>query len=166
MQMKRIRKTILLLCALSVLCSLAACGGGSDKVRDDVSAKDLSEAVAAVLPQDALVTAPDSYISGSMKMDMSGYKGYDVKINSKGVNIDEYGVFQGTDANQAAEIKKAVEAYIQRYKDRWVPEYMPGERPKLDNSEIRTEGNYVMYAILSDEDKTAAFGAFEKALKA
>ena len=164
--MKRIRKAVFLLCAVSMLCSLAACGGSSAKVRDDVSAKDVSKAVAAVLPQDSLVTAPDSYITGSMKMDVTDYKGYDVKINSKGVNIDEYGVFQGADANQAAEIKKAVEDYIQRYKDRWVPEYMPGERPKLDGAEIRTDGTYVMYAILSDSDKTAAFGAFEKALQA
>lgn len=163
--MKRTHKITLLLCAVAMLCSLAACGSSSSTVRDDVSAKDLSEAVAAVLTQDSLVTAPDSYISGSMKMDMSGYKGYDVKINSKGVNIDEYGVFQGKDAAQAAEIKKAVEDYIQRYKDRWVPEYMPGERPKLDSSEVKVEGNYVMYAILSDSDKTAAFDAFEKALQ-
>ena len=164
--MKTIKKTALLLCAVAMIASLAACGSGSSKVRDDVAAKDVSEAVAAVLTQDSLVTAPDSYISGSMKMDMSGYKGYDVKINSKGVNIDEYGVFQGKDAAQTAEIKKAVEDYIQRYKDRWVPEYMPGERPKLDGCEIKVEGNYVMYAILSDDDKTAAFGAFEKALQA
>lgn len=164
--MKTIRKTVLMLCAVTMIASLAACGGSSSKVRDDVAAKDVSEAVAAVLTKDSLVTAPDSYISGSMKMDMSGYKGYDVKINSKGVNIDEYGVFQGKDAAQTAEIKKAVADYLQRYKDRWVPEYMPGERPKLDSSEIKVEGNYVMYAILSDDDKTAAFGAFEKALQA
>ena len=164
--MKRIRETASLLCAVALICTLAACGGGTSKVRDDVSAKDVSAAVAAVLTKDSLVTAPDSYISGSMKMDMSGYKGYDVKINSKGVNIDEYGVFQGKDATQTAEIKKAVEDYVQRYKDRWVPEYMPGERPKLDSSEVKVEGNYVMYAILSDDDKAAAFGAFEKALQA
>lgn len=163
--MKTIQKTVLLLCAVTLLASLAACGS-SAKIRDDVSAADVSSAVAAVLTQDSLATAPDSYISGSMKMDMSGYKGHDVKINAKGVTIDEYGVFQGKDAAQAAEIKKAVEDYIQRYEDRWMPAYMPGERPKLDSAEIKVVGNYVMYAILSDDDKTAAFGAFEKALQA
>ena len=43
---------------------------------------------------------------------------------------------------------------------------MPEERPKLDSAEIKVVGNYVMYAILSDSDKTAAFEAFEKVLQA
>ena len=42
---------------------------------------------------------------------------------------------------------------------------MPGERPKLDSAEVKIVGNYVMYAILSDSDRTAAFDAFSKALQ-
>ena len=45
-------------------------------------------------------------------------------------------------------------------------EYMPEEKPKLENAEVKTVGNYVMYAILSDDGKKSAFGAFEKSLKA
>jgi hypothetical protein len=161
--LKKYRKALPLLCA-ALLCLLTACGGSESKVRDDLSAEDVSNSVAAVLTQDSFATAPDSYISGSMKMDLSGYKSSEVKINSKGVNIDEIGVFQGNDAAQAAEIKQAVEDYLQRYKDRWVPAYMPGERPKLDSAEVKVIGNYVMYAILSDSDRTAAFDAFEKVL--
>ena len=156
--MKNYRKVLLLLTA-AMLCLLAACSG-SAKVRDDLSAKEVSDSVAAILTQDSFTTAPDSYITGSMKMNLSGYKSSEVKINSKGVNIDEIGVFQANDEAQTAEIKQAVEDYLQRYKDRWVPAYMPGERPKLDSAEVKIVGNYVMYAILSDDAKAAAGEAF------
>ena len=45
-----------------------------------------------------------------MKMDVSGFAGWTVKINAYGANIDEYGVFRAADAAQAAEVKAAVEA--------------------------------------------------------
>jgi len=45
-------------------------------------------------------------------------------------------------------------------------EYMPEEFPKLESAEVKTAGNYVIYAILSDNDKKAAFDAFNKALTA
>ncbi len=99
-------------------------------------------------------------------MEVSGFKGYDVEANSKGENIDMFGVFQGSDEKQTAEIKKACDDYLQMRKDTWMPEYMPEERPKMDAAEVKVVGHYVMFAILSDSDKTAAFGAFEKALQA
>jgi hypothetical protein len=37
--------------------------------------------------------------------------------------------------------------------------------PEASEAEVETVGNYVMYAILSDEDKAAAFSAFEDCLK-
>jgi hypothetical protein len=43
--------------------------------------------------------------------------------------------------------------------------YQPEEKPKLDGAEIKVVGDYVMYVILSDGDRAAAIGAFEKALK-
>ena len=41
---------------------------------------------------------------------------------------------------------------------------MPEEKPKLESAEVHVKGDYVMYCILSDKDKTAAFKAFEDAL--
>ena len=127
----------------------------------------MSASVAAVLSEkDALVSAPETYISGSMKMDVSNYDGYDVKINSQGVNIDEYGIFKAKDNTQVAALEQAVNDYLQFRKDIWMDEYMPEEYPKLENAEVKTVGNYVMYAILSDSSKKSAFDAFEKSLTA
>lgn len=159
----KIKALSALLCAVILLGLLAACGGGGGAYRDDVSIDTLAAAVDAKLSApEAMIEAPGNYIIGTMQMDVSSYAGYSIKLNSMGINIDEYGIFKGTDEKQAQEIKKAVEDYLQLRRDSWMPEYMPQEYPKLENAEIRTAGNYVMYAILSDSEKTAVFAAFEQ----
>ena len=165
--MKTNKASITIVCIMLLISMLAACGGKSSEVRNDVAVTDVSAAVAAVLSEkDALVSVPETYFSGSMKMDVSDYEGYDVKINSQGVNIDEYGVFKAKDSTQVAALEQAVKNYLQFRKDTWMEEYMPEEYPKLENAEVKTVGNYVMYAILSDSSKKSAFDAFEKSLTA
>jgi uncharacterized protein YodC (DUF2158 family) len=109
----------------------------------------------------SFITVDEDYIKGSMKMDVSGYAGTCVKINAYGANVDEYGIFRGTDPKQTAEIKKAVEAYLKMRVDTWMDEYMPEEKPKMTSAEVQTEGSYVCYCILSEDEKAAAFKAFQ-----
>ncbi len=154
---------IALILAMSLL---TACAGKAAKVRDDVPVSDVSTAVAAVLDGDTLVSVPETYYAGSMKMDVSEFEGYDVKINSKGINIDEFGIFKAKDSSQLPAVQKAVNDYLAFRLQIWMVEYMPEEKPKLENAEVKTVGNYVMYAILSDDGKKTAFSAFEKSLKA
>lgn len=156
------------ICAILALTLFVACGvkSGDGRIRNDVAVSDVSTAVASVLSDDALVSVSATYISGSMKMNVSDYDSFDVRINSKGVNIDEYGVFKAKDSTQVALVEKSVSSYLQMRKDTWMKEYMPEEFPKLESAEIKIAGNYVIYAILSDSDRTAAFEAFEKALTA
>lgn len=161
--MKTIRKHLSLISAVLLLTLFAGCGKTA-AISNDVAVTDISADITAVLSDDALVSVDADYIAGSMKMDVSDYDSYDVKINSKGINIDEFGIFKAKDTAQLTKVTKAVNDYIQMRKDTWMEEYMPEERPKLDSAEVMILGNYVMYAILSDDDKHAAFDAFEKAL--
>lgn len=158
------KKHISLIAIILAISLLSACGAKTAQVRNDVQVSEVCKAVTAVLGADALVSVPETYYSGYMKMDTSNFEGYDVKINSKGINIDEFGVFKAKDSSQIAAVEQAVKAYLQLRLDTWMVEYMPEEHPKLESAEIRTVGNYVMYAILSDEGKKAAFDAFEKSL--
>lgn len=158
------KKILVPLTALLVLSLLVGCG--AKKIKNDVPVDTLATAVTTALGSDDFVAVADYYYEGSMKMDVSGFDGCAVMINSKGVNIDEFGIFQVKDAADVAAAKETVEAYLQMRKDTWIPEYMPEERPKLENAEIKTVGNYVMYAILWDDGKAAAFEAFESGLKA
>lgn len=157
-------KTVTLFLTLIMILSLFAACGDNSSVKNDVPAEDIASSIAKTLGSDSFVDAPETYINGSMKMEVSSYADYCVKINSKGINIDEFGIFKGNDSKQAGEIKTAVENYLKMRVETWMPEYMPEEFPKLENAEIKTAGNYVMYAILSDSDKTSAFDAFSKAL--
>jgi hypothetical protein len=162
MKFARFVKSFALTLTLSmILAILCACGGASD-----VALSDITAAVDKALNKgDSLAAVDASYIKGYMKMDVTDYADYSVKINVYGANIDEYGVFKANDSKQAKEIESAVEAYLQLRLDSWMDEYMPEEKPKLTSAEVKTSGNYVMYCILDDADKSAAFGAFETALK-
>ena len=143
---------------------LTACGGGS--VKNDVAVSELAGSIdSAIDPDGELLDAPESYITSNMKLDLSTVSEYTVKINSRGVNIDEYGIFKATDDAQLQSLQTMVNDYLKFRVDSWMVEYMPEEFPKLQNAEVKVVGNYVMYAILSDSDKTAAFSAFEGSLK-
>ena len=79
--------------------------------------------------------------------------------------VDEYGVFKARDAENAKALKAEVEAYLKNRLETWMDEYMPEEKPKVENAECRVFGNYVTYAILSESDRAAAFKAIDAALK-
>ncbi len=161
--MQKIRRILALLLATLMLGALlCACGAAAKE--PELSA--IVEAVDAAVDEDnSLVAVDEAYVAGLLQMDVSAYADWCVKINAYGANVDEYGVFKGSDAAQAKEIQQEVESYLQRRVDTWMEEYMPEEKPKVTSAEIVTQGNYVFYAILSEEDKDAAFAAFEDCFK-
>lgn len=161
--MKKTKTVIVSVCALMLLVLLSACGGA--KVRDDVPVSELSAAVDSAIGNEGdLVSAPESYLSSLMELDFSALPEYVVKINSRGVNIDEYGIFKAAEGQSASDLEAIVNGYLQRRVETWMPEYMPEEFPKLENAQVKTVGNYVMYVILSDSQKTAAVTALENGL--
>ena len=151
-----------ILCAISILCLFTACGGS---YRDDVAVAGIVEDIEAKtgLAGDML-EAPETYVNLTMKMDTENCPEYSVRMNSRGVNIDEYGIFKAADAAHAKEIAAALEAYLQYRKDIWMVEYMPEERPKLDNAAVETKGVYVTSMILSAEAVSDAADIFGSAL--
>ena len=152
---------VLLIAALVLALALCACGGSSGK---DVPVADIVTAVDGVLGGSGnLVEADAGMVEGFMKLAEDGYADCAVKISS-GTSFDEYGVFQAADSSQAKAIAGALEAYLQLKLDTDMG-YQPEELPKLEKAEVKTSGNYVVYCILSDTEKSAAFSAFEDALK-
>lgn len=162
---KRIKTISLISAAAMLLAALSACGSGSVSYRDDVSAADIATAVDGVIENGPnMKDLTDTYVTGSMEMDASEYEDYCVKVCSKGTSIDEYGIFKGADSEHTEQIEQYLRDYIQMRIDSWMTEYLPEEYPKLENAEVKVCGNYVMYAILSDDERTAAFDAFEAAV--
>lgn len=155
------KRTIAILLALAALaCLLCACGGGRS-VRSDVPVEDVAAAVDKAIGGEKYSTVDESYISGRLKVDVAKCDGCVVRLNV----VDEYGVFRARDADAAKALKSEVEAYLKNRLETWMDEYMPEEKPKVENAECRVFGNYVTYAILSESDRAAAFKAIDAALK-
>ena len=82
-------------------------------------------------------------------------------------NIDELGILHAGNDEEAREIYRRTEAYLtdlQENQSAFIASYAPEELPKLEEAEARRMGRYVIYAILSEEDKRAAFSAIEALL--
>lgn len=148
--------SIALLIVLS-LCLLGACG---DDEPNDPGMEAVASAVFGSIDTENMAQIPDSYVESMMQIPLDGYVSRNTVISSVGTSINEYGIFQGKDAAQASELKAALEEYLSYRQELWMDEYLPEEKPKLDSAEVWVEGNYVMYAILDDADREAAYAAF------
>lgn len=154
---KKARFLSAILCLALALGLLAGCGSTEAKQPE------MSEVVAAVeaaVPTDGMTELDANYLKNVFKLDESQYADCCVMTTNVGTTIDEFGIFKGKDSAQAAELKAAVEEYLQFRLDSWMPEYLPEEFPKLQAAQLWSQGDYVMYAILSDDAKTAAGDAF------
>ena len=159
---RKIKIPAALVCALLLLTMLCACGSGAGT--KDVPVSDITAAVSAALDKTDSLTEADGMFLGLTKQTAEALGDHAVLINVYGTNIDEYGVFKAG-AMSAKELKAVADDYLSKRLDSWMEEYMPEEKPKLTNAEVRVSGDYVMYCILSDADKEAAFQAFETAVK-
>ena len=140
------------------LAALAACG--TDSGAADPGFEAVAEAVKAAAGTDGMAEQSVDYIANMFKLDSGSYADALVMIANMGTTIDEYGIFHGSDAAQTEALQTAVNDYLQLRLDAWMPEYMPEEFPKLQNAKVWAEGNYVFYAILGEDAKTAAGDAF------
>ena len=159
MKSGRILPLVLGLCLL--LGALAGCGGGSKNVAIDTVAAAVSNALGSSV---SVTDADAGLIEGMMKLSASDYEDCVVKITVTGTSFDEYGIFKGKDATQAKNLESALQAYLKLKLDSDMG-YQPQELPKLENAQVKSSGNYVMYCILDDAGRSAAISAFEEALK-
>ncbi len=157
------RSICILLCLAALLC-LGACGKKA-AWRTDVPLSTLAEAVEKHLDGGSLAAMQESYLKGAMKLDPAIFADWLVKINAYGANIDEYGIFKAPDEAGVAAVKQAAEDYLKLRRDTWMEEYMPEEKPKLTQAEVKVCGLYVIYAIVSDDARGKILTDFENALK-
>ena len=158
--MKKFTKAVSLLLALLMLSALLCACGSSAK---DVPIEDLIVAVDKAVGLSDVVDPGESYVKGYMKKSADEIGEYAIRKNVMGTSIDEFGIFKAGKMT-AKDLQTMIEGYLKILNDSWM-NYQPEEKPKLDGAEVKVVGDYVMYAILSDADRTAAFGAFENALK-
>ncbi len=83
-------------------------------------------------------------------------------------DIDEFGVLRADTPSDAKELGNIVNRYIEdmQKNDRaFIASYAPEELPKLDGARVRVFGNYVAYAILSEDEQEDFLSGIEAKLQ-
>lgn len=161
--MKNVVKPISLLLCLVALLSLCACGG--EKINTDVVPADISENIVKALGAvDAMTALDESYITGRMDIDLSNCAEYDVRLSTASINVNEFGVFKAKDVDHVEALDADVQAYLAMRLETWMDEYLPEEKPKVENAQVRTFGPYVIYTILSESDSQIAIDTMSEML--
>ncbi len=168
--------TALLLC-MTLLFSMTAmisCGGDdgqSEETRDPNKApatlESIYTAVSAVVPgADKLVDAQASRLGGFFNgVTPEDFASHKIVLQSMSTSIDEIGIFEAKSAEDVKKIESMVDDFFDFYMSLWNDDYLAEEKPKLENAERVTSGNFVMYVILDDDARAAAITAFENETK-
>ena len=157
-------KQTLLLTVL--LCGVLLGGCGRMTTRNyltSLSAAEVADAAADGLAEE-FRTADADYLSDYVTLPQSGYT-LCVRIATGGDCIDEYGILHTDIDTEGAE--RLIREYLARsYEENraFYDSYIPTETPKLRDAQVRVFGDYVVYAILSPEDRDRLFKRVEACL--
>ncbi len=82
-----------------------------------------------------------------------------------GMSFDEYAILHVAVPEDVESVKTAVEGYLKaKREDALYRSYFPGEEYKLDDAQVQVYGNYVVYGMLSEENRTALFNEVKQLL--
>ena len=167
--------TAILLCftLLFSMTAMVACGGDgqSEETRDPnkpaATLDSIYAAVSAVVPDadkltDAQATHLSGFFNGAVPEDFASYK---IVMQTMSTSIDQIGIFEAKSAEDVKKIEAMVDDFFDFYLSLWNDDYLAEEKPKLENAERVTSGNFVMYVILGDDARAAAITAFENETK-
>jgi len=155
------KKTALILATALIVTLLSACGSSAK----DPGLDTVVNAVDAAVGNSEMIQVDANYIANMLKLGTESYAECTVKLSNIGTTIDEFGIFKGSDEAQAKDIETALNEYLRFRLSVWMEEYLPEEFPKLENAKVVTEGDYVMYAIVSDAIRSGVDSAFADCFK-
>ena len=163
---------------------LSACGGAKEEAKDknsslaetqenssdkkdesvaDIDVKEFAKKIAEGRVDISFAQMNEGYIQGVMNFDIAKTADYVVYVDASGSTVDEFGVFKAND-DAGKDVEKMLDDYLKQRLDTWMDEYMPEEKPKVEKAEIKSKGNYYIYAILGDSNKEQLFSEFDSAL--
>lgn len=160
MKLKRI--LCVLLAAVTVSCSFAACGNNNDDGGDNNSTGTAaaSEDVAAVADKlksdiqydDELIEIDDTKIAKILGVDQAAYTNAKVYISSSGATPEEIACFEATSSSTATTIEASLRARITAQTNTFT-DYKPEQAPKLQNAVLKVKGNCVYFVVSGDSAK-------------
>ena len=160
--MKRYLILILVLVTL-----LSACGKKEKGYVDDIPCSELADTAEEQIPVDF---GYETYGGEHLRYYFEDTKLHDdacLRYTVRSEDISEFGIFHAPNAEARDELEDLCEDYLEdllEEKSAFIASYAPEELPKLERAEVRTFGNYVTYAILSDSDREIFFDTILKKL--
>lgn len=162
--MKKIISGCLLV--VTVVLLLAACTPAETTpvYKTDVAVDTLSAAAAEKIANySAMSKIDEMYFKYQLTADTATISQWDVRLMT-GTALDEIGIFKAASAEDVETVKQMATDYLARRNEEWTGLYLVEEYPKLRDAEVKVYGEYVVYAILSEAEKSAVFTAIETAL--
>ena len=149
------KKTVLAVAALLIVCALAACNQTVKQVDLDTVMSDIENSVS--LPEMMELNADNLSEYG---MDASDAKQFVFRIDKSGIKADEVAMFEANDADGAARIKEKLEAHLAQRANEF-NNYLPEEYAVVQQSSVETYGNYVTMFVSPDaSEMTSIFESY------
>lgn len=158
-----------LLVCLCILClPLCLIGCGEEPYRTDLSCKAITDKITDTL------TLPNGYAPfGEEHMrfyfeDIEDYADKSLVYSTLTEDINEIGVFRGNHREDVEKLRNVCQGYVDTLAEEqraFIASYAPEEITKLDHAEVRVYGSYVIYTVLSPEDRDTAFDILESLLQ-
>ncbi len=135
--------------------------------RDDISCEAITDAVCDELEDEEYLPFGEEQIRFSFE-DTDRFADYSLVYSVRSENIDEIGIFRGETQEDVDELRRLCEQYVNTLREEqraFVASYAPREATKLDAATVRVFGHYVIYTILSEDNREKAFESIEEMLK-
>lgn len=163
-------KKILRSALSAVLCALLMCSCASKNAyRNDVPCSAVTNAIEKKLAADGgYVYYGDEELGFIFGEAFSLAKEDSVVYSLVSQNIDEFGIFLSENESDARKLTDICYEYLkEKYENEnaFIASYAPEELPKLKNAEAKRFGNYVAFAILSENDRALFFDKVEEMLR-
>lgn len=159
------KKWLVFFFILSLLCT-ASCQRA--QYRDDVLCETITTAVCEEIEDDEeFLPFGEEHIRFSFE-DTDRFADKSLVYSVRSENIDEIGVFLAESDEDVPELRRICEQYVETLREEqraFVASYAPREATKLDAATVRVFGRYVVYTVLSENDREEAFEAIEEMLK-
>ena len=160
--MKRYWILVLVLATL-----LSACAKKGKDYVDDLPCSEIADTVEEQIPVDF---GYETFGGEHLRYYFEDTKVHDdacLRYTVRSEDIGEFGIFHAPDEESRKELERLCEEYLKTLREEktaFIESYAPEEVPKLERAEVRSFGNYVAYAILSDDDRELFFETVEKKL--
>lgn len=157
---------IRLICALlSLVCIFSLVSCSNSDYKNDVSSKELSDAIVEAIASPQGFTAPDSdFVEFNMEGAAALCEDYSIMLSSININMNEFGVFHAKSEKDAESVAAICQSYIDLKIEGYNPHYLPQEYPKIQNAKVKVYGSYVVYTVLTDEDTAKVDSIFTEKL--